>query len=243
MILKRKMAAILAVVASCCFCFVFGCNTPSTAVKEYKIAFDYAEGAGVLTDLKVKEGDKIGDLPTPTTVPTGYIFAGWKTAEGLIVVNGTTYSFGKDITLKAAYSPETYSITYDVAGGDPLPADSVIAYSISSEEITLPTPTRICYIFLGWKESETSEPIKTLAASTTGNKTFTAAWKVDSFTVTLENETIVKEIVRKKDADGEDVKDANGNYVYIVVDRKIDFTDWADGTTGAKTISIEIGKT
>lgn len=163
--------------------------TAAWGVKEFTITFDYNGGAGIENERKVAYGEKINDLPVPTTVPTDKTFESWLTDDGDLFENGTAYNFEKDITLKAKYNDvvaETYSIEYDVNGGNVLPADAIKTYSVSETDIPLPTPTKAGNEFLGWKESETAEPIKVIPAGKTGNLSLTAEWKVNEYILTFD---------------------------------------------------------
>lgn len=128
--------------------------------------------------------------------------------------------------------PTVYSITYDVVGGE-LPENAIATYTWSETDITLPVPTKDGYKFLGWLENGKTEIVTVIKAKTTGNKAFVAIWRSE-FEVTVQNEVIVKERVREKDKDGNVIRDE-------IVDRKIDFTDWADGSTGSKTLFVMSG--
>ena len=166
---------------------VFACGKEDVpAVVEYTITFDYGEGSGTVSELTVKENEQIGNLPTPSIVPTGKIFAGWKTAGGEIIAEGTMYTFGKNITLFADYSTETYAIVYDAQGGA-LGAGAINSYSESDSAIVLPTPTKDRYKFIGWIINDGTEAITSLPAGITGNLRLTAVWVKNYFTVYLDN--------------------------------------------------------
>lgn len=183
-------------------------ETPETI--EYTITFDYGEGAGTVSEIKVKDNELVGDLPTPSVLPHGKIFAGWKTESGVPVAENTKYTFGKNITLFADYSTETYSITYDTQGGT-LGAGAITSYSESNSAIALPTPTKDKYKFIGWIINDATEAITSLPAGITGNIRLTAVWVKYYFTVYLDNSSSQS------------------------------FTEWADGTTGIKTVEVSVG--
>ena len=88
-------------------------------------------------------------LTLPTLTKANYVFTGWFTAE----VGGTKVE-STDILLKlenqqyyAQWTPEEYDVILDENGGDLI---NDITYTIESEDITLPTPTRDGYTFIGW---------------------------------------------------------------------------------------------
>ena len=71
----------------------------------------------------------------------------------------------------------TYNITYNLDGGkDP---GNPTTYNITTNTITLKNPTKTGYTFNGWKEGST------ITKGSTGNKTFTAQWKINAYDVTF----------------------------------------------------------
>jgi uncharacterized repeat protein (TIGR02543 family) len=103
-------------------------------------------------------------LQNPTK--TGYDFAGW--AEGSTIAAGST---GNKV-FTAQWTATVYQINYELNGGTNH-ADNPATYTIESALITLKNPTKEDYEFDGWAEGNT------IAAGSTGNKTFTAQWKIN----------------------------------------------------------------
>jgi uncharacterized repeat protein (TIGR02543 family) len=93
----------------------------------------------------------------------GYTFAGW--AEGNSIAAGST----GDKTFTAQWNTIPYNIVYDLNGGVNHVGNPA-TYNIESPAITLQDPTREGYTFAGWAEGSS------IAAGSTGNKTFTAQW-------------------------------------------------------------------
>ena len=81
-----------------------------------------------------------------------------------------------------------YSITYDLAGGK-LPAGKTnpTTYTKSSS-FTLVNPTRTGYGFAGWTGTGLDKATMTVTvpAGSTGNRSYTATWTVESYTVTFD---------------------------------------------------------
>ena len=101
----------------------------------------------------------------PTTTP-GYTFGGWNKADG------TAWDYASDkvtdnITLYAKWIANTYTVTFDTAGGTEI-APITQGYGTA---ITAPAaPTREGYTFVGWDKSiPTTMPAE--------NITITAQWK------------------------------------------------------------------
>lgn len=153
-----------------------------TADKLYTVTMDTAGGDPIRPIQYTVESEAF-QLPTP--VRTGYIFLGW-TGEGITepqktieIPQGST----GDRTYTANWQVIEYTVTLDVSGGDPL---DPITYTVETPVI-LPTPTSTGYTFLGWTgEGETApQPTVVLPKGTTGDKAYTANWKVITYTIAL----------------------------------------------------------
>ena len=148
----------------------------------YTVTMDTAGGDPIRPIQYTVESEAF-QLPTP--VRTGYIFLGW-TGEGITepqktieIPQGST----GDRTYTANWQVIEYTVTLDVSGGDPL---DPITYTVETPVI-LPTPTSTGYTFLGWTgEGETTpQPTVVLPKGTTGDKAYTANWKVITYTIAL----------------------------------------------------------
>ena len=112
-------------------------------------------------------------------VPTGY--APVYSAKGN-TLSGDTYTVNStdgDVTIAFVNNaPITYTITYNLNGGA-LSTDKN-SYTIESVDITLDTPTRDHYTFLGWYANEglTGPEVKTIGTGSTGDKQLWAKWGV-----------------------------------------------------------------
>lgn len=153
-----------------------------TADKLYTVTMDTAGGDPIRPIQYTVESEAF-QLPTP--VRTGYIFLGW-TGEGITepqktmeIPQGST----GNRTYTANWQVIEYTVTLDVSGGDPL---DPITYTVETPVI-LPTPTSTGYTFLGWTgEGETTpQPTVVLPKGTTGDKAYTANWKVITYTIAL----------------------------------------------------------
>ncbi len=121
----------------------------------------------------------------------GYTFLGWYT-ESSFQNKKTTISKGSygNIDLYAKWRG-AYTITYNLNGGTNS-SDNPTYYSID-DTITLSTPTRRGYKFLGWKYE--GEYITTIGPNWNKNITLDATWETVTYTITyhLNGGTISKE--------------------------------------------------
>ena len=144
----------------------------------------YGNTTGVI--VTYKDGDSeyakqvlpSGTLATRPDAPAatpGYTFGGWNKADG------TAWDYASDkvtdnITLYAKWAANTYTITFDTAGGNEIaPITQDYGTVITAPE----APTREGYTFIGWdKEIPTTMP--------TENMTVTAQWEINQYTVTFD---------------------------------------------------------
>ena len=155
----------------------------------YAITYDLAGGTVATANPATYNVESAAiTLVNPTR--EGYTFAGW-TGTGLDAASTTvTIPAGStgDRTYTATWTPITYTIDYDLAGGSVaggLPA----SYTIESAAITLVNPTRTGYTFKGWKLDGAGEAqmTVTIAAGSTGNKAYTATWQINQYTITFDS--------------------------------------------------------
>ena len=158
--------------------------TANWQVIEYTVTLDASGGDPLDPITYTVETPVI--LPTPTS--TGYTFLGW-TGEGettpqptLVLPKGTT----GDKMYFANWEVNIYTITLDTSGGNALDA---ISYAVTSSPITLPTPVRTGYTFLGWTGEGIVNPQTEVIIPTgsTGNKAYTANWEATVYTIMLKN--------------------------------------------------------
>ncbi|MBR4521181.1 MAG: InlB B-repeat-containing protein, partial [Paludibacteraceae bacterium] len=120
---------------------------------------------------------------------SGYTMDGWATSNGgeKVYDLGGSYITNAAQTFYPHWAIVNYTITYNLNGGTqqitPAPATS---YTVLSSAITLPTPTREGYTFNGWyanSDLSTGGVQTTIAAGSTGSKTYWAKWTINSYTV------------------------------------------------------------
>ena len=119
-----------------------------------------------------------GTLATRPDAPAatpGYTFGGWNKTDG------TAWDYASDkvtdnITLYAKWAANTYTITFDTAGGSEIaPITQEYGTVITAPE----APTREGYTFIGWdKEIPTTMPAE--------NMTVTAQWEINQYTITFD---------------------------------------------------------
>ena len=111
---------------------------------EYTVTYDVNGGNAPASRTQTVTYGAAYTLATPTR--RGYTFAGWY-LDGVKVENGT-WTRLENVTLTAEWSANSYTVTYDVNGGNALASRTqTVTYDAS---YTLATPTRTGYTFAGW---------------------------------------------------------------------------------------------
>ncbi len=164
----------------------------------------------------------------------GYDFVGWYTSSDFGV--GTEYaeitagSTG-DKTFYAKWTPITYHIVYNLDGGEN-PAAAVETYTIE-DEVTLPTPEKSGYTFLGWYDAETDgNNVETISIGSTEDKEYWAKWS-QTFTISVDFEAIPKvtadgtwELVKESRTVHNDITDEDEQYDVFVAPEDCDSYTW-----------------
>ena len=144
----------------------------------------YGNTTGVI--VTYKDGDSeyakqvlpSGTLATRPDAPAatpGCTFGGWNKADG------TAWDYASDkvtdnITLYAKWAANTYTITFDTAGGSEI---ATITQDYGTVITAPEAPTREGYTFTGWdREIPTTMPAE--------NMTVTAQWKINRYTITFD---------------------------------------------------------
>ena len=155
--------------------------TANWQVIEYTITLDTNGGPNV-SPIKYTVEDSF-TLPYP--LRPGYEFAGW-TLDGSGMLPATTliiyYGTTGDLHYKAEWRLAEYTINMDLNGGS---GKEKVVYTITDEVFELPTPTRNGYEFVGWTGERITTPQTSvkIPKGSTGNKAYTANWKVIQYTI------------------------------------------------------------
>ena len=151
----------------------------------YSIMYS-ADGATNVPGQQLKKDGTEITLSTQTPKKNNYSFIGWsvdKDDNDVEYRPGDTYSIDEDIVLFAVWSKDN-TITYDAQKGTVSPSYST--YN-AGESVTLPTPERTGYDFLGWSKTRTAASGVYKGGQTCkfdpGNLILYAIWKPKSFNV------------------------------------------------------------
>ena len=137
----------------------------------------------------------------------GYTFVGWSGTGISGVQKDVTVEQGSygNKTFNAHWQLTTYAIIFEnnpESSGDVV-NNNATNYTFTTETFTLQAPTRKGYIFKGWTYSGVDVPTKevTIERGSTGEKTFTAVWEIEEYTIRYEHTPSI--------SDSEEVTNAN----------------------------------
>ena len=169
-------------------------------INTYTVHFEANGGTGEMADQTC---DVTMALTANAFTRTGYTFLGWNTkADGtgsncsnmgsirnILYDLGIGNTDGATVTLYALWVPITYHITYDLAGGT-LGTSNPATYTIETATFTLVNPVRTGYAFAGWTGSNgnTPETTVTIPQGSVNDRSYTANWTANTYTVTLDNQ-------------------------------------------------------
>lgn len=155
------------------------------------------DGGSSVGDIKVIEGQKIGELPVPTK--DGYDFDGWY-ANGKKVTEDTVASKNMELTAKWSKQSESdnkpsdnndnnstakyFTVSFNSNGGSKVKSQSVLSGKTASKPAN---PSRSGYTFAGWTLNGKTY---SFSSKVTSNITLVASWtknstSTTSFTVTF----------------------------------------------------------
>ena len=152
--------------------------TATWTPNNYTIFFNTNGGSNV-DNITQAYGSSVAAPTEPTR--EGYDFTGWFVNQN----TQQTFPFNMPLggtTLVAHWTSHLYSITFENLGG--ATNDNPTSYTIIMPDIVLANPgERTGFTFVGWKEG--LDDITTIAHGSTGNKTITAVWSANSYTLTF----------------------------------------------------------
>lgn len=166
----------------------------------HSITFDSQGGSDVESQLvwtTQESGSADTAVQCAVTKPSdptriGYTFGGWYTDAAC--TSGKEFDFAtqvrKNTTIYAKWTADSYSITYDLNDGELATGiTNPSTYTIESDDIILNNPTRTGYTFKGWSGTDLTDNANTevtIAKGSTGNRSYTANWTSNEYTVTFD---------------------------------------------------------
>ncbi|MBE7046808.1 MAG: hypothetical protein E7396_05265 [Ruminococcaceae bacterium] len=146
-------------------------------INEYTVTFNPDNGEAT-DEVSVNHGDLVARPTDPSKI--GYTFDKWTKLDG------TEFDFSTpitgNITLKATWTKNEYTVTFDANGGYPVPAAQTVEHG---ECATKPAdPAKQGFDFLGWYIGADEYNFATYVTS---GITLVARWEVKKFTVSFDS--------------------------------------------------------
>ena len=144
-------------------------------------------GNAVAMPNSAKEGEEIQLTAKPDK---GHHFKEWQATPGNIMITNDKFTMpARNVTVKAIFEADTYTVGLNANGGTIASGQDVTSYTYGVGA-TLPTADDMTYTghtFNGWYEDSdfSGNPVTTISATDTGNKTYYAKWEANTYTVTL----------------------------------------------------------
>ena len=139
--------------------------------KDYTLVLDAGQGSlpAGSEQMALFYGSDLLSLPVPTR--EGYVFVGWKNANGNACTNGgmtlsTARSFTKDayaigesgeVTLTAAWEEAVCKVVFDYNDGSYQSESITVRYGTPFSQLTLPEKDTGAAMILGWSQSATGD--------------------------------------------------------------------------------------
>ena len=179
----------------------------------YTVTFDLGNGTVL---------NEVFSFNTPIEYPKGmaregYTFNGWDSKPELMPA--------VDITIKALWTPNNYTVMFDVNGGDELPTPTK-AVTFNTPYGELPTPSKTGFTFLGWFNDKNESVTGSTIVNTPSDHTLHAKWKETK-------PGYVEVVFGRKDMSEEEIKTIIKQYTDTEEFTIIRIEDYGSGETRA----------
>lgn len=150
------------------------------AKTSYTVSYNANGGTGAPGSQTKWAGTNL-TLSTVKPTRTGYSFNNWlSSAQNITFSPGASYTYDAGTTMKAQWTANTYTVTFNANGGTGAPSAQTKTYGVN---LTLSStkPTRTNYNFKGWGVSASSTTVAYSAGGTYSNNasiTLYAIWEL-----------------------------------------------------------------
>ena len=151
-----------------------------TIAHNWVVTFNPDNGEDTFKQNVEYEGKAI--KPTPDPEKTGYTFDGWYLDEAEAPFSFDT-TITSDITLKAKWNINKYTVTFNSYGGTPVPPAQEVEYGHTATKPADPTLKGYTFAFWYLGEDEQNATAYDFDTPVTENITLTAKWNINKYTV------------------------------------------------------------
>ena len=159
------------------------------AANEYRVVFHENDGSGEMADLLFTYDGEQHALTANAFTRDYYSFVKWNTqanGQGTDYADKSTYALLPSMTidLYAQWTPVSYTITYDLKGGELAEANPT-QYTVVTPTFELHNPAKDNYNFTGWYD-EGDHRVESITIGSHGNLNLTAKWS-EKYVLTFHN--------------------------------------------------------
>lgn len=158
--------------------------TANYTINQYTVTYIDVSSSGIELGKTTKQidygktvrGADLGSDKTLDKYYKGYEYSNDTSAT--VTTNGAT--------VKRIFVPHTYTITYNLNGGNVNPANKT-TYTIETADFTLNNPVKTGYTFLGWNGTGltgTANKAVTIKKGSIGNRSYTANYTANKYSIT-----------------------------------------------------------
>ena len=148
---------------------VYGTSVEKTCIVSFQ-----TDGGSAVESQTLSYGE-LATRPDSNPTKEGYTFAGWYADEDCTV----EFNFGApvkdDVEVYAKWQINTYTVSFDVAGGDPAPEAQQVTHGSVAAKPTA-TPSKKGYTFAGWYEDAALTKAYEFARAVTSDVVLHAKW-------------------------------------------------------------------
>ena len=155
------------------------------ALPTYTISYNANGGSGAPGNQTKTHGTNL-TLSSTKPTRTGYSFAYWDGGSLGHFAPGGTYSANQSVSLWAAWSINTYTVSYNANGGTGAPSNQTKTYG-TNLTLSSTRPTRTGYTFSTWNTASNGSGTNYAPGATySGNSALTlyAIWTINTYAVT-----------------------------------------------------------
>lgn len=155
------------------------------ALPTYTISYNANGGSGAPGNQTKTHGTNL-TLSSTKPTRTGYSFAYWDGGSLGHFAPGGTYSANQSVSLWAAWSINTYTVSYNANGGTGAPSNQTKTYG-TNLTLSSTRPTRTGYSFSTWNTASNGSGTNYAPGDTySGNSALTlyAQWTINTYAVT-----------------------------------------------------------
>ncbi len=154
------------------------------STNDYTVRYDLNGGSGSFQSSTLRYNTSYRVLGKPQRA--GWEFIGWRRSDtGSIVHPNDTFRLERNVTLRAQWKINQYTVTYDTDSGSGSFPPQIHNYG-ASHTVTTRKTTYPGWVFIGWRRTDTNQDVKAGSSLTVDrNIILKAQWRRETYTVSF----------------------------------------------------------